>query len=365
LKTQIESGKTLLVDGPAAVAVLSGKVEVFGFQVKDTSRIVIREGKRLPFAVEETATFDVTLGENAGTEVTDGNTIPPSWQSAFETFRKLQERPSVAMVVGGVDSGKTSLCTYLINKLIGEKQAVAVLDGDVGQSDLGPPCTVAYALPAKPVTDLFGLKAADAFFVGVTSPSEAVNRTIEGVARMKSEVLRNAVGFVVVNTDGWVSGEEAVAYKSRLAETLAPDVIFCIQQEDELSPLLATFEKFKTVVIDAPLAVRFRSREKRKNLRELGYVKYLADAKVKVWSLKRLKLEQANALCQSQQPSEGLLLGLHDAHGRFLGIGVLQEVDCERKTLKARTSVDAEPSRVILGKVRLDESLHEIPASPE
>ena len=108
--------------------------------------------------------------------------------------------------------------------------------------------------------------------------------------------------------------------------------------------------------------MRLRSREKRRNLRELGYVKYLAEAKVKVYSLKRLTVEP-DVLCLNPQTVKGSLLGLHDAQQKFLGIGILQEIDCARKVLKVRTSVAAEPSSVKVGKVRLDENLHEIPAS--
>ena len=72
----VENGKTLLVDGPASVIVTSGKVEVFGSIVGGTSKVVIREGKRLPFVVEEKATLNISLGENAIVEEVDGNTIP-------------------------------------------------------------------------------------------------------------------------------------------------------------------------------------------------------------------------------------------------------------------------------------------------
>jgi polynucleotide 5'-hydroxyl-kinase GRC3/NOL9 len=82
------------------------------------------------------------------------------------------------MVVGKADSGKTSYCTYLINKLTNAKRKVAILDGDLGQSDIGPPCTVAYAFVAKPLTELYELKAENAFFVGVTSPSAAMAKTV-------------------------------------------------------------------------------------------------------------------------------------------------------------------------------------------
>lgn len=359
----VERGKTLLVDGPASVSVASGKVEVLGFSVKDAGRIVIREGKRLPFFVAETANFDISLGENASVEEIDGNTIPPSWAESLEVLMGFHKKPVIAMVVGKADSGKTSFCTYLINKLISAKQRVAILDGDLGQSDIGPPCTVAYAFIAKPLTDLYKLKAENAFFVGVTSPSEAVSKTIEGIALMKAEILEKTADFAVVNTDGWVEGEEAVKYKSRLAEKLKPDVVLCIQQKDELKPLLAALEKFVKTVIDASLAVRQRSTEKRKNLRELSYAKYLIDAKVKSLPLNQLTIEEKNAVPIRQGEEKRLLVGLYDSKGKFLGIGVLREVDYLRKTLKVLTSVTAKPASIALGKVRLDENLREVPTS--
>jgi polynucleotide 5'-hydroxyl-kinase GRC3/NOL9 len=195
---------------------------VFGFSVKDARRIVIRDGKRLPLAVLETTNFDVSLGENANVEEIDGNTIPQSWIESFDVFRGFQKKPVAAMVLGKVDSGKTSFYTYLINRLISEKQKVAILDGDLGQSDIGSPRTVAYAFVTKPVTDLFTLKAENAFFVMGTSPSEAANKMIRGIALMKAKILDKAPDFVAVNTDGWVEGEEAVKCKSQLAEELNP-----------------------------------------------------------------------------------------------------------------------------------------------
>ena len=361
MNRMVESGKTLLVDGPASVLVVSGRVEVFGFSVKDASRIVIREGKRLPFAVLETTNFDISLGENASAEEIDGNTIPQSWIESLGILGGFQKKPVIAMVLGKVDSGKTSFCTYLINRLISEKQKVALLDGDLGQSDIGPPCTVAYAFVTKPVTDLYGLKAENAFFVGVTSPSAAVNKTIKGIALMKAEILDKAADFVVVNTDGWVEGEEAVEYKLRLAEELNPDVIFCVQQKDELAPLLVALEKFIKTTIDSPLTAKQRSREKRRNLRELGYIKYLTDAKVKSLSLKLLTIEEQSVAPIRRAEEGGLLLGLYDSQRKFLGIGILCKVNYVRKALKVLTSVSEKPSSITLGKVRLDENLKEVP----
>jgi len=361
MKRTVEKGKTLLVDGPASVSVVSGRVEVFGFSVKDAGRIVIREGKRLPFVVSETADLDALLGENANVEEVDGNTIPQSWIESVDALVNFQKKPVTVMVLGKADSGKTSFCTYLTNRLINEQQKIAVLDGDLGQSDIGPPCTVAYSFVTKPVTDLFALKTENAFFVGFTSPSEAVDKTIKGITLLKQEILGKAADFVVVNTGGWVEGEEAIAYKSRLAEELNPDVILCIKQNDELGPLLVALDKFRKSMIESPVVVRQRSREKRRNLRELGYIKYLADAKVKNWPLRLLTMEEQDK-AQIMQNGEGLLLGLYDAQRKFVGVGVLRKVDYTRKALKVLTSVSEKPASIALGKVRLDENLKEIEA---
>jgi polynucleotide 5'-hydroxyl-kinase GRC3/NOL9 len=358
---RVECGKTLLVDGPASVRLVSGKAEVLGFPVKGTRRIVIREGKRLPFFVAETASFDISLGENASVEEVDGNTIPQSWVEFVEVLMSFQKKPVIAMVIGKADSGKTSFCTYLINKLVSAKHKAAILDGDLGQSDIGPPCTVAYTFITKPLMELYELKAENAFFVGVTSPSEALSKTIEGLALMKAEILERTVDFVVVNTDGWVEGEEAAKYKAQLAKMFESDMVLCIQQKDELKPLLGALERFTKIVIDSSSVVKQRSREKRKNLREMSYAKYLTDAKVRSLPLNQLTLEEKTALPIKQDEEGGLLLGLYDSQRKFLGIGILREVDSVRKTLKVLTSVSAKPSIIALGKGRLDENLREVP----
>jgi polynucleotide 5'-hydroxyl-kinase GRC3/NOL9 len=421
----VTKGKTLLVDGPASVTVVSGVTEVFGAIIGAKSKVVIREGKRLPFNVEETATFEISLGENASVEEVEGTTIPPSWDIAFRELLNSQTKPAVAMVVGNVDSGKTSFCTYLINRLLNEKQKVAILDGDLGQSDIGPPCTVAYTFVTKPVTDLFDLQAKNAFFVGATSPNVAVDRAIEGLTLLKNEVLDDNPDFVVMNTDGWVEGEDAVNYKVQLAKKLMPDIIFCIQQGSELAPILSSLEKFRKIAVESPSAIKQRSREKRKNIRELGYIKYLKNAKVQSLPISWLKIEEneqfslgltrertkhakkvyellgmkplhlvelkdkicivvdrirwiskdiirkmeesvgKKAIVIRKGEEEGLLVALYNASKKFLGIGVLREVDYIRKTLKIFTPVSGEISTVVMGRVKLDKNLREIPTFVE
>jgi polynucleotide 5'-hydroxyl-kinase GRC3/NOL9 len=418
----IEKGKTLLVDGPASVAVVSGIAEVFGSIVENKGKIVIREGKRLPFTAKETTTLEISLGENASIEEVNGSTIPPSWTEAYEQLLNFQKKPVVAMVIGTVDSGKTSFCTYLTNKLLQNKQKVTILDGDLGQSDIGPPCTVAYACLTKPVTDLFSLEAENAFFIGAISPSTVINKVIEGLTMLKREILDNNPDFIVINTDGWVEGEDAVNYKVQLVKELNPDVIFCIQQKDELTLFLNILEGFQKSIVESPSAIKQRSREKRRSLRELGYIKYLKNAKVQSLPIGWLKIEANEFLGlgtthenikQTRRiydflgikplhfaelkdrvcliigrgrwiseekmrrleetfgkkivvirkgEEEGLLVALYDSGRKFLGIGILREIDYSRKTLKIFTPVSEGISIIILGRIKLDKNLKETQA---
>ncbi len=58
--------------------------------------------------------------------------------------------------------------------------------------------------------------------------------------------------------------------------------------------------------------------------------------------------------------SENLLVGLSDIHRHFLGIGVIRAIDYAKNVAKIQTSVEEKPAVIILGKVRLDNYLHEI-----
>lgn len=418
----VESGKTLLVDGPASVSVISGKVEVFGFLLGNKKRrVVVREGKRLPFAVKKEATLDISVGENASLEEVDEETTPSSWVKGLEELSNPSVRPFIAMVIGDVDSGKTSFCTFLTNKLLAEGEKVAILDGDLGQSDVGPPSTISYAFVKHPITDLFNLRARDAFFVGSTSPSVAIDKVIEGLVSLKREILSDNPDFMIVNTDGWVEGEDAVRYKCQLVEKFNPNVVFCLKQEDEVASLLKNLEGFRKVVVDSPLAIRQRGKEKRRSLRELAYIKYLRNSKVRSIPLSWLEIEgngliglgnnrgnikQAGKIYEllEMKPfhlaelqdkicivigkrrwiapdrvrmieeitnkkvvvvhkgeEEGLLMALYDNEREWLGIGLLQEIDYRRKVMKIYTPVSDKISAVELGRIKLDENFKETP----
>jgi polynucleotide 5'-hydroxyl-kinase GRC3/NOL9 len=355
----IEPNKTMLVDGPASVRLVTGKAEVFSYPMKESQRVLILEGKRLPFFIAEKSTFDISLGPNSGVAETMGSTNPPSWDKPIEAILGLPKRPVIVVVLGGIDCGKSSLCTYLLNKLIDGKSKVAVIDGDLGQADIGPSATIGYGLTSKRIPELYNLKLRNAFFVGVTSPVTALSKTIEGLTVMEAEVLQGQADFVLVNTDGFVSGDIAVNYKTDLVQALKPDVIIAVQMQNELNPLIANLQ-MPVFTVEPSFALKQRPPEKRKILREMTYTRYLKNAKLQCYPKSQVIIEPRGAIPKKQEPEKGLLVGLCGRGSKFLGIGVLREINQLRKTLKVQTAVSAKPLKILLGKVLVNEKFQEV-----
>jgi polynucleotide 5'-hydroxyl-kinase GRC3/NOL9 len=360
LRQTVQPNKTLLVDGPASVQLLSGKAEVFANPIKENQRIVVREGKRLPLYTAEISVFEVMLGANAAVKEVEGSTIPESWKKPVQTVLGLTKHPVVIMVLGAVDSGKSSFCTYMVNKLVEAQSKVAILDGDLGQSDVGPSGTVGYAVATKPITELYNLRLQNGCFIGVTSPVIAIDQTVKGLHDMKSEAEGQQADFILVNTDGFVSGDTAINYKLNLIKDLKPDVVVGIQAKDELEELMSYLGGGGLLTVEPSPSLNVRSEEKRRLLREMTYAKYLRDSKLQCYPLSQITVEPLSAIPKKQNPDKGVLVGLYGRGNKFLGIGVLRAINVERKTLKVETSVSEKPKRLFIGRVILNCKLQEV-----
>jgi len=416
----VEAGKTMLVDGPASITLLTGEVEVLGAKLKFGSKLIIRESKRVPFYAITKAEFDVLAGEKGSASEIEGNSIPKSWENAVQTALNIEDNPALIMIVGAIDVGKTSFCAYLANIALREKRRVAIVDADLGQSDLGPPSTISFSRITKSIRDPFEIGAEGIRFIGVTSPSSALSEVIDGIAEMVDKV-KPGIDLLIVNTDGWVEGEDAVRYKLALAKRIKPSMLIGIQEQNELTFLLGALAEVKSVSIESSPAVRKRDREERKLLRELGYKKYLKRATVQSFPLNWIKVtgvpfgsgsppsrnridkivEQIGTtpLYCEETPStifialskeqwadeeiaktlestlnktvkivwegdeEGLLAALHDKNDSFLGIGIIEQFDYERQVLKIYTNVKQSIVSIHVGQVKLDKSGKELEQS--
>ena len=127
-----------------------------------------------------------------------------------------------------------------------------------------------------------------------------------------------------------------------------------------LKPLIDNIEETPLILVEPSSSLNPRSPEKRKNLREMTYARYLKDAKMHNYPMSQLVIEPKKRLPKNQEPEKGLLVGLYGSKNKFLGIGVLREINSLRKALKVQTSVLAKPQRLVIGKIFLNPKLQEI-----
>jgi len=358
-----EAGKTLVIAGPASFELNDGEASVLGAPL-DSARNIVPRGKQTPVEIHSLSSFRVSLGEDAGVEVLDGSTIPLSWREAGSALVELGE--GVAVVVGGADTGKTTLCTFLSNYLIAEDRQVAVVDADIGQTDLGPPTTMAAGEVKARVTSLSQIMPSERLFIGLTSPGRAKDKVIRSTKRLVG--YHTTPGRItIVNTDGWVSGNEAVLYKLQMLDELQPDITLGIGGSD-ISPVLQAGNR-TTLLVGSPDTIKERSRFDRRELRSLGYQKYLAGASLRSFRMNGTRLRHCMTMGDlgldrvSRSWVENLkdtVVGLLDADDLLQEIGILKDIVPSVRMVKIWSRIPNLTAKIEVGDVKLNNDGREL-----
>ena len=353
-----EAGKTLLMVGPASFELLEGEASVLGAPL-DASRNLVTSGKQTPIEIHSSSSFRVSLGQDGGVEEVSGSTIPRSWREAASALNELGE--GTAVVIGGADAGKTTLCTFLANSLIREDKRVAVVDADIGQTDLGPPTTMAAGEVTRQVTSLSQVNPSERLFIGLTSPGRVKGKVIHGIRRLVDCHAKRG-RMVIVNTDGWVNGSEAVAYKAQMLDDLKPDITLGIGSSDG-TPEILQAGKRAALLVGSPDIIKERTRVDRRDLRALGYRKYLAGSSLKVFRMDGVRLRDAlssealNVRCFSRSQLDKLrdvIVGFLDSDDFLQEIGLLKKITPSAMTVTAWSRITDTPNKIEVGGVRLD-----------
>jgi polynucleotide 5'-hydroxyl-kinase GRC3/NOL9 len=142
------------------------------------------------------------------------------------------------MVLGGPDTGKSTLCRYLVFQAYLKGHQAALVDLDLGQSHLGPPATLGLGLfpPRRPGDD--ALHPEGLYFIGRTSPVGSILEVVVGCRVLVDLALSRGYPRVVVNTSGLIQGPGALRLKRAQAELLQPTLLLALQGDQELEPLL-------------------------------------------------------------------------------------------------------------------------------
>lgn len=272
--------------------------------------------------------------------------------------RAVREKHTVVLV-GGLDSGKSTLSLALLRAAIMAGRPSAFIDADVGQKTVGPPATVTLKL-VRSVGDLEPdvLAVADAMsFVGSTSPEGHLLPVVTSVATLHAKAREAGADFVVVDTSGLVSGIYGQLLKYHKLELLKPDLVVGLQRGEEVLPLLGVIQRFFTTEV-VPLgihpAVVPTTVEQRADKRERAMRRYFA-GETHRFRVKPTVFMPALPPLFDLAPLHRLLVGLSDGAGSYLGIGYL-EWAADEGVLRLISPVAEGPKALRLGGVRLEEN---------
>jgi polynucleotide 5'-hydroxyl-kinase GRC3/NOL9 len=355
MRYELSAKNTLVVRGPASVICLAGQATILGCILAPSQRKIVERQKQLPIETERRATVEITLGKSATMFEIKASTIPASWTVAAAALERMEE--GKVIILGQSDVGKSTLCVYLVNKLLQEHQNLRVIDADIGQADLGPPTTIAHAIPTQPIASLQEITPDRRLFIGHISPSGVKQKLVSGIQRLSAKGEKT---LTIINTDGWIADLDAILYKIELLTQVSPNLVLGLAYSDELEPILGSV-RFDSMKIDAAKDVLERSRIDRRSIRTDGYRRFLEGATTRTIDLKRTRLSLPSlqrAEIVSDRALRNLIVGILDAEGFLVEIGIL--IDVAGQVAKIYSRAMGPLSRIAVGYVKLSTSGREI-----
>lgn len=263
------------------------------------------------------------------------------------------------LLVGGLDTGKSTLARALLAAALEAGRPSALLDADVGQKSVGPPATISLKVFRAP-GDLDAAAAGDAdalSFVGSTSPEGHLLPVVTGVATLYRRAEEAGADFVVVDTSGLVSGIYGQILKYHKVEMLRPDLVVGLQRGEELLPLLGVIQRFFATEV-VPLGVHPdvvpTTVDQRAENRERAMARYFG-GELHRFRVKPTVFMPALPPLFDLTSLHRLLVGLSDGAGATTGLGYLEHAP-EEGVLRLISPVAEGPKALRLGAVRLEDN---------
>jgi len=248
-----------------------------------------------------------------------------SWDWADNIARQLSSRglmqKGICLILGASDTGKTTL-TMSLAKQLACRQPIGIVDADIGQSHIGPPTTVGWAIVDKPPLDFSKLAVSGISFVGHVTPVghllQLTAAIVQGVQQL-SEVTE----LIIIDTPGLITGPAAAALWWAVQQILKPRLILAVQRQDELSGILSGLKSFDLQIerIESPPKLPIKSPQERQSYRKSQFVKYFRDAGLYNISLADVAVQPGRSL--SSESFINRLVALRNRKGIDVALGLI------------------------------------------
>lgn len=264
--------------------------------------------------------------------------LPMSTDWADETAERLLGggfvQPGVCLILGGVDTGKTTLAAALTERLA-QNQAVGIIDADIGQSHLGPPTTVGWALVDKPEIDLTQITPGGIGFVGDVTPVGHLLQLTAALTQCVREVSKTTER-IIIDTPGFITGPAANALWWTVQSILQPGVILAVQRENELSGIIEGLQRLGShlEVLTSPPEIPTKSPEARRRYRQRQFCRYFKDSCLVHLNLSDLTVQTTRSW--GSGVVTGKLVGLRNSEGIDQVVGVIESYQQDKDVVVVR-----------------------------
>jgi len=148
--------------------------------------------------------------------------------------RELSDLPEtpVIMVIGEIDTGKSTLVALIAQWFRENGKKVAVVDSDIGQSDVGPPGFVSYGFAEDGLSSLKSVLRQGSYMVGKTSPYGRELPVLIGVQSCVRAAKSQGADVILVDTCGLVRPTAGVQLKCAKAQAIEADIVIALSTPD-------------------------------------------------------------------------------------------------------------------------------------
>jgi polynucleotide 5'-hydroxyl-kinase GRC3/NOL9 len=247
---------------------------------------------------------------------------------AQKLISQASMQEGICLILGAADTGKTTLAEAITKRAVSSRP-VAIIDADIGQSHIGPPTTVGWAIVDKPEIGFSQLTASGISFVGDVTPVGHLLQLTAAIAQCARHASE-AAELIIIDTPGLVSGGAATALWWTVQRTLQPESILAVRRSDELTGILSGLCSLdlKLELIESPAQIPTKSPEKRRGYRQKQFERYFRDSCPYNIRLSDIAIQSGWNLNRNDFAHR--LVALRDAKGMDLAVGVVADWQADK-----------------------------------
>lgn len=266
--------------------------------------------------------------------------VPAEWAQAAE---RLEGRDvHRAVVIGPVDSGKSTFCGFLLGKARQSARGAALLDSDVGQKTIGPPACVTLG-------DANSMRLS---FVGTTNPVAGWRHLIDGIRFLADQAEAD---LLIANTSGLLAGPGR-RLKAAEIDALQPDLVIAIGEGADLEAVLSDHQGIATLRLPRSPEARRKTDGERRAIRREAFRRYFAGAAAQMVERRMIEPTDPDIALPA-----GLLLGLADRQDSNQALGILLGSPSPDLIEVLTPAPPTGVGRIVPGSLCLDENFAERP----